>query len=201
MACTSYCTSSRAIRYALDDFGPTPDRDRHAAITTGLRAKEITPFRGQLAPDRKVTCPFNSSEAVRYQQVVVFGARRSPRERSQLKDWEVAEARRRLQDMAQRPESLAVLPDEPDRTYLVPSSAPANWAYRGIPLDAVEGLLPKSGAYRPAARILFAPPSRAQGRPITPLHGGHTGAMRCKRHVERDLRLRRAPAYCRLATG
>lgn len=116
-------------------------------------------------------------EAVRYQQVVVFGVRRSPRERSQLKDWEVAEAKRRLQDMARRPESLAVLPDEPDRTYLVPASGPASWVYRGIPLDAVEDLLPKSGANRQAARILFAPSNRVQGRPLTPLHGGHTAIV------------------------
>ncbi len=116
-------------------------------------------------------------EAVRYQQVVVFGVRRSPRARSNLKDWEVADARRRLHEMARRPESLAVLPDAPDRTYLVPPGGPANWTYRGVPLDAVEDMLPRSGGYRQAARILFAPPNRVQGRPLTPLHGGHTAIV------------------------
>jgi predicted RNA methylase len=116
-------------------------------------------------------------DAVRYGQVVVFGVRRSPRERSQLKDREVAEARRRLQEMARRPESLAVLPDEPDRTYLVPAGEPVSWAYRGIPLDAVEDLLPTSGAYRRATRILFAPPNRVQVCPLTPLHSGHAAIL------------------------
>ena len=114
---------------------------------------------------------------MRYGQVVVFGVRRSSRERSQLRDWEVAEARRRIQEMARRPESLAVLPDEPDRTYLVPAGGPVNCAYRGIPLDPVEDLLPTSGGYRQAARILFAPPNRVQGCPLLPLHAGHTAIV------------------------
>jgi hypothetical protein len=116
-------------------------------------------------------------EAVRYQQVVVFGVRRSQRERSRLKDREIAEAKRRLHEMSRRPETLAVLPDGPDRTYCVPVTGPVNWTYRGIPLDTVEDLLPKSGAYRQAARILFSPPNRVCGRPLTPLHGGHTAIV------------------------
>jgi hypothetical protein len=116
-------------------------------------------------------------EAVKYQQVVVFGVRRSQRERSQLKDQEIVEARRRLQDVARRPDILPALLDEPDRTYGVPCSGPVNWKYRGIPLDTVEDLLPKSGGYRQAARILFAPPNRVQGRPLTPLHGGHSAIL------------------------
>ncbi len=116
-------------------------------------------------------------EAVKYRQVVVFGVRRSQRERSHLKDREIAEAGRRLQEMARRPETLPVLPDEPDRCYHVPPSGPVNWTYRGIPLDAVEDLLPKSGGYRQATRILFAPPNRVQGRPLTPLHGGHSAIL------------------------
>jgi hypothetical protein len=79
--------------------------------------------------------------------------------------------------MARRPESLAVLPDEPDRTYLVPAGEPVSWAYRGIPLDAVEDLLPTSGAYRRATRILFAPPNRVQVCPLTPLHSGHAAIL------------------------
>jgi hypothetical protein len=116
-------------------------------------------------------------EAVKYQQVVVFGARRSQRERSQLKDRDIAEAKRRLHQMALRPETLPILPDEPDRTYDVPASGPVNWTYRGIPLDLVEDLLPKSAAYRQAGRILISPPQRIDGRPLTPLHGGHTAIL------------------------
>jgi hypothetical protein len=37
--------------------------------------------------------------------------------------------------------------------------------------------LPKSAGYRQAARILFAPPNQIKGRPLTPLHGGHTAIV------------------------
>jgi hypothetical protein len=49
--------------------------------------------------------------------------------------------------------------------------------YRGIPLDTVEDWLPKSVAYRQAARILLSPPNRVYGRPLTPLSGGHTAIV------------------------
>jgi hypothetical protein len=94
-----------------------------------------------------------------------------------LKDREISEAKRRLHDTARRPEALAGLPEAPDRTYDVPVSGPVKWTYRGIPLDMVEDLLPKSGAYRQAARLLFSPPNRISGRPLTPLHGGHTAIV------------------------
>ena len=45
--------------------------------------------------------------------------------------------------------------------------------YRGLPLDEIEDLLRKSAAYRQAHRILYEPPKRITGRPLTPLHGGH----------------------------
>jgi hypothetical protein len=113
-------------------------------------------------------------EAVKYQQIVVFGARRSQRERSRLKDHEIRQAKQKLHDLARRHDSLPILPDHPDRAYSLPPSGLVNWAYRGMPLDAIEDLLPKSSAYRHAIRILFAPPNEFKGRPLTPLHGGHT---------------------------
>lgn len=116
-------------------------------------------------------------EAMRYEQIAVFGVRRNHRERSQLKDWEVAQARRRLHDMARDRERLPFLPDEADRVYIVPPSGPVNWAYRGIPLDAVEDLLSKSAAYRQASRILFAPETRITGQPLIPLHAGQVGLV------------------------
>jgi hypothetical protein len=49
--------------------------------------------------------------------------------------------------------------------------------YRGLPLDQIEDLLPKSAAYRQAAPILFAQEADITGRPLTPLHGGHVGLL------------------------
>jgi hypothetical protein len=116
-------------------------------------------------------------EAVEYQQIVVFGVRRNPRERGQLKDWEVSRAKSRLNEIARHPEQLPPLPDEPDRYFTVPPSGLVCWAYRGIPLDAVEDVLPRSTAYRQVARLLFCPPNRTAGRPLTVLHPGHVGIV------------------------
>jgi len=44
---------------------------------------------------------------------------------------------------------------------------------RGLPLDEIEDLLPRSAAYRQAARFLFPQPAAIKGRPSTPLHTGH----------------------------
>lgn len=61
--------------------------------------------------------------------------------------------------------------------FIVPPSNPVELVYRGLPLDVVEDLLPTSGAYRQAARVLFAPELRATERPLTPLHGGRVGTI------------------------
>ena len=117
-------------------------------------------------------------EAVRYNQTVLFGVRRTRREREQLKDWEVQRAKTKLMGLARNYDELPVLPDEADRQFAVPASGRAQLVHRGLPLDAVEDLLPASVAYRQAGRILFAPEVRATGRPLTPLHGGHVGPIR-----------------------
>ncbi len=116
-------------------------------------------------------------EAVRYEQVVVFGVRRTWREREQLKDWDVQRAKSKLFGIARNYDGLPVLPDEPDRRFAVPPAGPPQLVYRGLPLDSIEDLLPASAAYRQAGRILFAPEVRATGRPLTPLHGGHVGLL------------------------
>ena len=116
-------------------------------------------------------------EAQRYKQIVLFGVRRTKREREQLKDWDVSRAKAKLMEIARNHENLPILPDVPDRQFAIPSSAPAQLIYRGLPLDTLEDLLPSSGAYRQAARVLFAPELRATGRPLTPLHGGHVGLL------------------------
>ena len=116
-------------------------------------------------------------EAVRYKQVVVLGVRRTRREREQLRDADVHRAKGRLFQFGRSHDEIPPLPDTADRQFSVPSSPPAQLVYRGIPLDAVEDLLPSSPAYRQAGRILFAPELSATGRPLTPLHGGHVGLL------------------------
>ena len=120
----------------------------------------------------------SESEAVRYNQIVVFGARRTRREREQLKDWDVQRAKARLLGFARNYDGLPVLPDHVDRQFAVPPSGPAQLVHRGLPLDALEDVLPTSVANRQAGRILFAPEVRATGRPLTPLHGGHVVPIR-----------------------
>jgi 16S rRNA G966 N2-methylase RsmD len=116
-------------------------------------------------------------ESIRYNQIAVFGVRRTRREREQLKDWEVQRAKSKLLGPARNANALPALPDTPDRQFAVPPSGQVQLVYRGLPLDAIEDLLPASAAHRQAGRILFAPEVRATGRPLTPLHGGHVGLL------------------------
>ena len=116
-------------------------------------------------------------ESIRYKQIVVFGVRRTRREREQLKDWDAQPAKAKLLGLSRNYEELPALPDEADKQFAVPPSGPAQLVFRGIPLDTVEDLLAGSAAYRQANRILFAPEVRATGRPLTPLHGGHVGLL------------------------
>jgi hypothetical protein len=119
-------------------------------------------------------------EAVRYSQVVVFGVRRTRRERDRLQDREVTAARELLFNVSRNYARLPALPDRPDRVYSVPPGpARVRLNYRGLPLDVIEDVLPSSRAYRQAERILFAPEVQVQGRPLTPLHAGHVGILSC----------------------
>ena len=118
-------------------------------------------------------------ECVRYKQVVVIGARRNRRERERLADSDITRARLYYASLARNPSQIPVLSSEPETQYKVPVSGPAQLVYRGLPLDEIEDLLPKSGAYRQAGRILFAEPVSATGRPLTPLHAGHVGLLAC----------------------
>jgi len=125
----------------------------------------------------KAVYRLSEPEAVRYNQIVLFGVRRTRKEREQLKDWEVQRAKAKLTALGRNYDELPVLPDHPDRQFQVPPSGPAQLIYRGLPLDTLEDLLPASVAYRQAGRILFAPEIRATGRPLTPLHGGQVGLL------------------------
>ena len=120
-----------------------------------------------------------SPECVRYKQVVVIGTRRSRREKERLTDSDITRARLYYAGLARNHSQMPALPSEPDIRYDVPMSGPAQLVYRGLPLDDIEDLLPRSAAYRQAGRILFAEPVSAIGRPLTPLHAGHVGLLAC----------------------
>ncbi|HLY62542.1 MAG TPA: DUF6094 domain-containing protein [Terriglobia bacterium] len=118
-------------------------------------------------------------ECVRYKQVVVLAVRRSRRERERLKDADITRALVQYANLASNAARLTVLPAEPEAQYLVPESGPVQLVHRGLPLDEIEDLLPRSTAYRQAGRILFAEQSSIIGRPLTPLHAGHVGLLAC----------------------
>jgi len=116
-------------------------------------------------------------ESVKYKQVVVIGVRRTRADRDRASDAEITRARMGLESLATDPEKLSPLPAEPDHVYAVPPGQAVRMVYRGLPLDQIEDLLPKSSGYRRASPVLFALQSDASGRPLTPLHGGHVGLL------------------------
>jgi len=119
----------------------------------------------------------SAPDCTKYGQVVVFGARRTRRERDRLRDSELTRACDLIDAMSRKWQELQTLPDEPDALYPIPENGPLKLVYNGLPLDEIEDLLPKSPAYRQASQILFARPSRVEGRPLTPLHSGHVALL------------------------
>jgi SAM-dependent methyltransferase len=116
-------------------------------------------------------------ESVRYGQVAVFGARRTRQERERLRDAEIIQAQLWLASVEREVQKLSPLPQEPDHLYAAPPGGAVHLVDRGLPLDQIEDLLPKSSAYRQASAILFAKQADLTGRPLTPLHGGHVGLL------------------------
>ena len=116
-------------------------------------------------------------ESVRYQQVMVIGVRRTRQERDRLRDREIIRVQLWLGSVETELEGLPPLSSEPDHLYVAPPGGPARLVHRGLPLDHIEDLLPKSSAYRRASAVLFAPQLDVTGRPLTPLHGGHVGLL------------------------
>ncbi len=116
-------------------------------------------------------------ESVKYSQVVAMGVRLTRSEKDRLQDGEITKAKLLYECLARDWGKLPPLPSDPDHQYVVPPSGPVRMVYRGLPLDEIEDLLPKSAAYRHAAPILFAQQMDVSGRPLTPLHGGHVGLL------------------------
>ena len=116
-------------------------------------------------------------ESVKYKQIVVMGVRRTRNERDRLQDSDITRARIWHESLARDPGKLPPLPSDPDHQYIVPTSEPVRLVCRGLPLDQIEDLLPRSSAYRLAASVLFPKQADISGRPLTPLHGGHVGLL------------------------
>lgn len=116
-------------------------------------------------------------DSVKYKQIVVMGVRLTRSERDRLQDSEITRARVWFESLARNPEKLSSLSSEPDHQYVVLPSEPVQLVYRGLPLDQIEDLLPRSSAYRQASAVLFAQQADVSGRPLTPLHGGHVGLL------------------------
>lgn len=116
-------------------------------------------------------------ECIRYKQVVVMGSRRTRQERDRLRDSEIIQAQIWLGSMETQLEKLPALAEEPDHDYAVPTGSPVRMVHRGLPLDEIEDLLPKSAAYRQASAVISAQQADVTGRPLTPLHGGHVGLL------------------------
>jgi hypothetical protein len=118
-------------------------------------------------------------ESVRYRQVLIAGVRRTRREREQLRDREISEARFRFATLGREYGRLAELADFCDNPYIVPPTGPATLTFKGLPLDELEDLIPMSPASRQAERILAPKPTVVGGRPLTPLHAGQVGLVAC----------------------
>jgi hypothetical protein len=144
-------------------------------LVLAVPAVHVRECGGILASQFKDTRIFRLTdpESVRYRQVVVLATRRSRRGREQLRDQDIVARRAQFGNIGGNYERLAPLGDISTPWYSVPEGGPAKLEYRGLPLDEIEDLLPRSSAYRQAARILFPEPAAFKGRPLTPLHSGH----------------------------
>jgi Uncharacterised methyltransferase family (DUF6094) len=111
---------------------------------------------------------------LQYKQIVVLATRR--KRHARVSDAVLLDEVRHLEALATKAE-LEPLGDDPEVQYYIPASEPVVLTNMGIPLDEVEDLLPESAAYRQAGRVLLPKLNDVQGRPLTPLHGGHVGLL------------------------
>ena len=80
--------------------------------------------------------------------------------------------------MAYNSGQLPTLSSETTECYIVPESkAAVPIQYRGLPLDAIEDAISRSSAMQNALNLLVRKQERIEGRPVTPLHGGHVGLL------------------------
>jgi 16S rRNA G966 N2-methylase RsmD len=108
-------------------------------------------------------------EAARFDQVALFGVRKRMRGEHYERN------RTALLEMVWRREMPVLTGAE--APYRVPSSTPVPLAYRGLPLDAIEDLIPASPVWKQLEPFLMPKEEVRGGRPITPLHAGHVGLL------------------------
>jgi len=111
---------------------------------------------------------------LQFKQIIVMASRRKRHVR--ISDTTLLEGTRYLENLATKPD-LDRLRETPDVRYEVPASEPIVLTHAGIPLDELEDLLLDSAAYRQASRLVLPKQRDVQGRPLTPLHGGHVGLL------------------------
>ena len=111
-------------------------------------------------------------ESVRFNQVVVFGRRKKSHLRGEPKGADD------LLRIAYKPQLLPVLNQEVVERYAIPPSSPATITFTGLPLDTIEDAISRSSAMQNALNLLVRKQERIEGRPVTPLHGGHVGTIR-----------------------
>jgi len=112
-------------------------------------------------------------ESVQYRQIAILGVRHDVRGAALERN------KRQLQKIGvygsfQKVPELQAGICQP---YSVPESGETTLAYRGLPYDLLEDLLPHSPAWKQVAPLLLPSGDVATGRPITPLHGGHVGLL------------------------
>jgi hypothetical protein len=108
-------------------------------------------------------------EAERFDQVALFGVRK------RMRGDHYERNRTALLEMVWRREMPALTGTE--TPYKVPSSSPTPLVYRGLPLDAIEDLIPTSPVWKQVEPFLMPREEVHGGRPITPLHAGHVGLL------------------------
>jgi len=110
-------------------------------------------------------------ESVRFRQLAVLAIRKKEHHRG---DTRYADQLLRL---AYNSNQLPTLGPETTERFIVPESTAVPIQYRGLPLDAIEDAISRSSAMRNALNLLVRKQERIEGRPVTPLHGGHVGLL------------------------
>jgi len=110
-------------------------------------------------------------ESVRFRQLAVLAIRKKEHHRGDIRYAD------QLLRLAYNSSKLPTLSSETTERYIVPESAAVPIQYRGLPLDAIEDAMSRSSAMQNALNLLVRKQERIEGRPVTPLHGGHVGLL------------------------
>ena len=108
-------------------------------------------------------------ESARFDQVALIGVRKK------MRGQDYSRNRAALHEMVWRRDMPTLQGNE--TPYRVPTSAPTQLVYRGLPLDQIEDLIVHSSAWKQVKALLLPKEEMAGGRPITPLHAGHVGLL------------------------